>query len=118
MSSKFPLVVIMTELAERLRRWDLDLNLDWIPRNQNEEADGLTNGVTSPFAADLEVKVDMKELGLHVLDHMWEVAHDLYKDVKEKRAQRREEDARRKGRATSVTSPRPNIRPLRERDPW
>ena len=33
MSSKFPLVVILTELAERFRQWDLDLGLDWIPRN-------------------------------------------------------------------------------------
>ena len=79
---------------------------------------GLTNGVVSPFAANLEVKVDLKEMGLHMLDHMWEVADDLYKDVKDKRALRREEDVRNKGRATSVTSPRPNIRPLRERDPW
>ena len=49
---------------------------------------------------------------------MWEVAHDLYKDEKEKKAQRREEVPRREGRTASVTSSIPKPRPLRERDPW
>ena len=88
MSSKFPLVVILTELADRLRRWDLDLSLDWIPRNQNEEADGLTNGVVNSFSPEFEIKVDLKKLGLHTLDSMWTVADNLYKDVKEKRSQK------------------------------
>ena len=118
MSSKFPLVVIMTELAERLRRWDLYMSLDWIPRNQNEEADGLTNGVVSSFAAEQEIKVDLKELGLHTLDRMWKVADDLYKDVQERKVLRKEQMGVGTKGATSATSPQKKLRPLRERDPW
>ena len=37
MSSKFPLVVIMTEMAAQLQAKEAELDLHWIPRNQNEE---------------------------------------------------------------------------------
>ena len=43
MSSKFPLVVILTEMAVQLQSRKLELDLDWIPRNQNKEADAITN---------------------------------------------------------------------------
>ena len=118
MSSKFPLVVILTELAERLRQWDLDLGLDWIPRNQNEEADGLTNGVVSSFAPELEIEVDLKRLGLRTLDCMWEVADGLYRDVQERKTRKRAQGEALGGGATAVPSPGPKVRPLRERDPW
>ena len=118
MSSKFPLIVIMTELAERLRDWDLDMGLDWIPRNQNEEADGLTNGMVSPFSAELEVKVDLKDLGLKTLERMWPVADDLYKEVLEKKALSKEKGVASLSGATTMSSPRSKAKPLRERDPW
>ncbi len=44
MSSKFPLVVILAEVATQLRSRRMVLNLGWTPRDQNEEADVLTNG--------------------------------------------------------------------------
>ena len=34
MSSKFPLIVILTEFAAQLRSRGMDLELEWIPRNQ------------------------------------------------------------------------------------
>ena len=112
MSSKFPLVVIMTDLAERLKQWELDMNLDWIPRNQNEEASGFTNGNVESFAADREVKIDLKEMGLHTLDRMWNVADELYKDVQKNKALNQVREAS----DTRLAGPKP--RPLRERDPW
>ena len=105
----------MTELAERLRQWDLDMSLDWIPRNQNEEADG---GVVDSFAPELEIKVDLKKLGLHTLERMWQVANGLYADVQEKKARRMAQASSEKGGAPAVPAPLPKLRPLRERDPW
>ena len=43
MSSKFPLVVVLAELAAQLKKRCLRLDLQWVPRDENEEADGLTN---------------------------------------------------------------------------
>ena len=121
MSSKFPLVVIMTELTERLKQWDLDMNLDWIPRNQNEEADGLTNGIVNSFAAELEIKVDLKKMGLHTLDRMLKVADELYKDVQNEKVLKQAKVVTEAGRATAMSSPRSKLRPPREekgRNPW
>ena len=44
MTSKFPLVVILAEVVAQLRTRSMVLNLGWVPRDQNEEADALTNG--------------------------------------------------------------------------
>ena len=113
MSSKFPLVVILTELASRLRSLDLDLSLDWIPRNQNEEADGITNGNVKIFDPALEIAVDVKSLDLKTLDRMWKVADDLYGEVRGKKA---EQGAL--PRPAVKGRPVADSRPLRERDPW
>ena len=44
MTSKFPLVVILSELAIQMRDRGMILDLEWTPRDQNEEADALTSG--------------------------------------------------------------------------
>ena len=113
MSSKFPLVVFMTELASRLRSMDLDLSLDWIPRNQNEEADGITNGNVQIFDPAQEIIVDIKGLNLRTLDRMWLVADDLYKEVQGNRGRQRDQPM-----PTEKGRPGVDSRPLRERDPW
>ena len=46
MTSKFPLVVILGELAAQMRAKDMELGLEWVARSQNKEADSLTKGST------------------------------------------------------------------------
>ena len=41
--STFPSVVILTEFAVQLPDRAAELNLEWVTRDQNEEADALTN---------------------------------------------------------------------------
>ena len=38
LSSKFPLVLILTEFAHQLRKKNVAFDLRWVPRNQNEHA--------------------------------------------------------------------------------
>merc|ERR1712102_11877 len=49
MTSKFPMVVVLAELAAQLKKTSLKLDLQWVPRDQNEEADALTNRDFSSF---------------------------------------------------------------------
>ena len=49
MTTKFPMLVILGELAAQLRALNAELSLEWVPRLQNEEADALTNGDFSAF---------------------------------------------------------------------
>ena len=62
MSPKFPLIVIMTEMAAPLQAREAELDLQWIPRNQNEEADGLTNEDSSQFDPSRRIKVEIERL--------------------------------------------------------
>ena len=86
MSSKFPLVVILTELAAQLRARRLELILDWIPRGQNEAADALTNDRLEAFDRTREVQVSVADLPFIVLPAMLQVADHLYASVRARRA--------------------------------
>ena len=110
MSSKFPLIVILAEFAAQLREKRMALELQWVPRNQNEEADALTNNRTELFDKAREVKVDLAQLEFVVLPEMVRVADDLYAEVRRRRAAKKEEPPTRGSRKRG--------RPLRERDPW
>ena len=108
MTSKFPLVVILAEVAMQLMSRRIDLDLIWAPRNQNEEADALTNGETFIFDKDLEVKVEVDRLNFLVLPHLMKKAEDLYEEVKMRRS---------KGAPKANGAIRKKI-PLRQSDPW
>ena len=85
MTSKFPLLVILTELAAQLRERRVDLALQWVPRSQNEEADAITNDRVEIFDKTLEVKMDPSKVDWVVLPVMMGVAEQIYSDVKLRR---------------------------------
>ena len=93
MSSKFPLIIILTELAAQMRERRLELALEWIPRGQNEEADALTNDRLDAFDATKEVRITLEELPWIVLPTMLKIADHLYAAVRERRAGPREAQA-------------------------
>ena len=110
MSSKFPLVVVLAELAEQLRSRGLSLDLRWAPRDQNEEADDLTNMEFGRFKASQRIVVDIKEMRWIVLGDLMEKAKDLYQEVLAIKSSRHEEGG-------FPRREKPGQR-LRERDPW
>ena len=111
MSSKFPLIVILTELAAQMRERRLELDLEWIPRNQNEEADAITNGKTGLFDPSKKIEVEVASLKFIVLNKMVEVADHLYEQVKTRRSEKI-------GSGLPVVVSRGKKRPLKESDPW
>ena len=57
------------------------LRLGWAPRDQNEEADALTNSDFSSFELSRRVVVDLAAIEWRVLPRMLEAAQDLYDRV-------------------------------------
>jgi hypothetical protein len=88
MSSKFPLVVILAELAAQLRARKMALSVGWTPRDQNEEADALTNGDYVQFGAANRVRVTIEDVEWMVLPKLMAVAGDIYTDVQKRKASR------------------------------
>ena len=111
MSSKFPLVVILAEVAAQLRQRSMALSLGWAPREQNEEADALTNGDFSQFKSANRVNLVIDEVKWLILPRMLQVAEDIYEDV-----------TRRKASHEQCPLPAPASKKakggLRARDPW
>ena len=63
LTTKFPLCVVLMQLAWTLHCRDLELRLDWLPRLQNRKADALTNGDFSGFSADLRIEIEPEAAG-------------------------------------------------------
>ena len=89
MTTKFPLCAILMELAALLASKGSALDLHWLPREQNIEADELSNSITHRFNPALEIKVVPSELRFLLLDDLLDQGEALYQfvdNVKKKRA--------------------------------
>ena len=58
MSTKWPLTVLLIELAEHLRAASVQLHLRWVPRDSNTEADDLTNEKFDAFDQALRINLE------------------------------------------------------------
>ena len=61
--TKYPLTILLMELAEELRSKDLSMDLEWVRRDENTVVDDLSNGKYEAFDQSLreEVKADKME---------------------------------------------------------
>ena len=104
MTSKFPLVVILTELAEQFQQGEFDMTLTCVPRGQNELADALTNGDFGNFRKENRMEVDVRSLGFKILPEMVRVADSLYADVKRHKEMGKDEGSRPPHNTTTTRS--------------
>ena len=125
MTTKFPLCAAMMQLASTLAKNQWRLKLGWIPRNQNYEADELSNGLTHRFKNSNEVRVEPLLEKLVIFNKMIKYGQKLYDDIKTIKVERKEERGkkphseervkaggkRRKGREEAPKK-------LKEREPW
>ena len=87
MTVKFPLAPILMELAAQLQDRQMELRLDWIPRDLNQQADRLSNFDTSDFDPECEIPVDLKSVKFILLDDMLERGAEMYKQIADLKAQ-------------------------------
>jgi len=85
-SSKYPLYLVLMELSEQLESRGLILNLAWRPRDENEQADALTNGHYGAFNTARRLPVVWSKVKWLVLPGLLEAAEMLFKETQAKRA--------------------------------
>jgi hypothetical protein len=112
MSSKLPLVVILAELSAQLRARKMALSVGWTPRDQNEEADALTNGDYAQLGAANRVNVTIEDVQWLVLPKMMAVASDIFVEVQRRKASRDRSPVK------APPAKRAKGGGLRQRDPW
>ena len=62
MTTKWPLAAVLMEIAVQLRSRQIALDLNWIPRLQNEEADPITNLDFKSFRKENRIPTTVEEL--------------------------------------------------------
>eukprot|EP00435_Cladocopium_sp_Y103_P003644 s2140_g1.t1 len=98
MSTKYPLTVLIMELSEALRSRDCILNLEWIPREQNQLADDLTNQVFTHFPLDCRVQFVGGDTKWLVLDKLMMKAQEFHMELAKERKRKVPEETVRKSK--------------------
>eukprot|EP00435_Cladocopium_sp_Y103_P074484 s15_g49.t1 len=88
MSTKFPLTLLLMELTEELRVKDLNLDLEWISRDANTDADDLSNENWENFDPDKREMKRPEEIGWKVLDQLQVRSEELYEGIQTLKEQR------------------------------
>jgi len=78
MTTKFPLLAFVAELAAQMEAGQWDLDLLWVPRDQNIEADAITNDNLEDFAPENEVRIDPAKMGFMVLEELLNLGEGFY----------------------------------------
>ena len=78
LSNKWPVQGIHMQLATTMRRANKLCKLDWRPREENQDADDLTNHCTRNFTAELQVPLTMKDIPMDLFEEL----HKSYGDFK------------------------------------
>ena len=89
LSTKFPLTILLIELSEQLRTREVELHLIWIPREENQEADDLTNEMFEKFSPEHRVLVDPLNIPWLVLKDLMNAGSDLYGEIVKLKSQKR-----------------------------
>ena len=109
-STKWPITTLLIELSEQLRKRGAILNLTWKKRDDNSEADALTNCDFSKFNPELRIDKRFSDISWIVLDEIMDLSSQLYREVASQRS---------KGNLPARTYRRQAIlKRLKWSDPW
>ena len=78
LSNKWPVQGIHMQLATTMRQANKICKLDWRPREENQDADDLTNHCTRNFTPELQVPLTMKDIPMDLFEEL----HESYGDFK------------------------------------
>ena len=70
-TTKWPLMLINMQLSSALAKARLSLSLRWRPREENVEADSLTNEVFEGFDEGSRVLIKFSDLELSLVNELW-----------------------------------------------
>ena len=113
MSCKYPLSIVVMELAAQMKKFEMELNLGWVPRGQNVEADALTNSEFEGFDPDKRINVAFEDLPFLVMDRLMAKAAELDGEIKLAKSSKEV-----KGDRPVDTLPKKKRGQTRWEDPW
>ena len=119
MSTKYPLNVVLMELAMQLHQKGIALNLEWVRRELNQEADDLSNFRFDDFQKENRIEVDLDSFKFILLDEFMKSTGELYKKVASAReAKKRDLAARGAPSIQTKGKKRPLSEKLKQKSHW
>ena len=121
LTTKYPLGVVLMELAHQMRLRRLILRAKWLPRLQNEEADALTNLDFRHFDKNKRIHVDLQKLKFGVLNELFEAGETYMAELEEARSKAKLANDKLKHEKAGGGNKKQRRKAgdsLRERDPW
>jgi hypothetical protein len=105
LSTRWPLVAFLAELSAQLEDREMLFEMNWVPREQNAEADAITNGDVDWLNPKLKVTSDLEQLPFIILKEILIKGAGFYEQL---------EAVNMEALESQVKDPRS----LRVRDPW
>ena len=78
LATKFPLICFLMEMAAQCERSSIFPSLLWVPREENLEADALSNGICSDFSPERRVQLDLGGIPWLILPAALASGEELY----------------------------------------
>ena len=95
MSTKFPITLLVIEVSETLKKRGATADLKWIKREENQEADDLTNEDFGKFSETLRRRITKETCPWEVLDELLPESEALYREVQAFKEEKKEEKKKR-----------------------
>ena len=119
LTTRYPLGVILMELAHQMKLRRTLLRARWLPRLQNQEADDLTNDEFRHFDLTKRIHVELKSLGFKLMEALFEVGDDYIAELDAAKASEKKRAAKRVLAGDCVDARKnKRVKGLRETDPW
>ena len=112
LTTAFPLCAVAMELSAQLEARGAELFLEWIPRDQNQEADRLADGQFDGFSEHHRVQADLGGVRWLVLNELLKAGTAFYREAQ------KEKGPRVRGSRGAVAGAGKRRKTLREREPW
>ena len=117
LTTRYPLGVVLMELAHQMKKRRLLLRARWLPRDENQEADDLTNDEFRHFDPKKRIRVELKDLKFRVMDSLFAVGDSYISELEAARAsEKRKAELRRSGETKTRSGKERRTKGLRETD--
>ena len=81
LTTKWPLPAFVAELAAQLEARGILLDVSWVSRELNAEADAITNGEVNWLSASLQIKADIEKLPFKHLKDLLIAGSEFYQNL-------------------------------------
>ncbi len=112
-TTKFPLVLVLMELSVQLMKRGARLQLRWLPREQNEEADALSNGQFHGFSDSNRIRIARDNFGDILFSKMLKAATKLELEIRQMKNKRPRAES-----STKVVRKLPRQQKYGAKNPW